>query len=77
MLTSFSKELLARIARYLSSECTVKNGERILTTLSGGCDSVSLMLILKQLGYHAEAIHCNFHLRGEESDRDENFCREL
>lgn len=77
MLTSFSKELLARIARYLSSECTVKNGERILTTLSGGCDSVSLMLILKQLGYHVEAIHCNFHLRGEESDRDENFCREL
>jgi len=45
--------------------------------LSGGADSVALLLILKRLGYQLEAVHCNFRLRGEESDRDENFVREL
>ncbi|MCM1079050.1 MAG: tRNA lysidine(34) synthetase TilS [Bacteroidales bacterium] len=48
-----------------------------LVALSGGADSVALLLILKELGYRIEAIHCNFHLRGEESDRDESFCNEL
>lgn len=36
-----------------------------------------LLLVMKRLGYNVEAIHCNFHLRGEESDRDENFCKRL
>lgn len=45
--------------------------------LSGGADSVALLLVLKRLGYRIEAAHCNFHLRGEESDRDELFVRNL
>jgi tRNA(Ile)-lysidine synthase len=32
---------------------------------------------MKRLGYRVEAIHCNFHLRGAESDRDEDFCKRL
>lgn len=48
-----------------------------LIALSGGADSVCLLLVLRELGYNVEAIHCNFKLRGEESERDENFCREL
>lgn len=48
-----------------------------LVALSGGADSVALLLSLKALGYQVEACHCNFHLRGEESDRDEQFCQEL
>jgi len=48
-----------------------------LVALSGGADSVALLLILKQLGYRIEAVHCNFHLRGEESDRDEDFVKTL
>ena len=35
------------------------------------------MLCLKELGYRIEAVHCNFHLRGEESLRDEQFCEDL
>lgn len=48
-----------------------------LVALSGGADSVALLLILLRLGYRVEAVHCNFHLRGEESDRDEDFVKEL
>lgn len=50
---------------------------KYLVALSGGADSVSLLLSLKELGYNIDAVHCNFHLRGEESDRDEKFCVSL
>ena len=48
-----------------------------IVALSGGADSVALLLILKNLGLNITAAHCNFHLRGEESDRDEQFCVNL
>lgn len=48
-----------------------------LVALSGGADSVALLLSLRALGYQVEACHCNFHLRGEESNRDEQFCLDL
>ena len=48
-----------------------------IVALSGGADSVALLLILKNIGLNITAAHCNFHLRGEESDRDEQFCVNL
>lgn len=56
-------------------------GGRVLTTVSGGADSVALLVALNRLGVDVVAAHCNFHLRGEESDRDARFvaglCRRL
>lgn len=49
----------------------------LLVALSGGADSVCLLLTLSRLGYKVEALHCNFELRGTESDADEAFCRRL
>ncbi len=49
----------------------------ILLALSGGPDSVALLRVLLELGYSPAAAHCNFHLRGSESDRDERFVRNL
>ena len=45
--------------------------------LSGGPDSVALLHIMHTLGYKCKALHCNFHLRGAESDRDQQFCEAL
>lgn len=50
---------------------------KLLVALSGGADSVALLRVLLQLGYACEAAHCNFHLRGDESNRDEDFVRQL
>ena len=46
----------------------------VVLGLSGGADSTALLLILRSLGTKVHAIHCNFHLRGGESDRDMAFC---
>ena len=69
--------MLNKIKRFIASEHLLRVDALYLVALSGGADSVALLLCLKELGYCVEAVHCNFHLRGEESLRDEQFCEEL
>ena len=69
--------MLNKIKRFIASEHLLRVDALYLVALSGGADSVALLLCLKELGYRVEAVHCNFHLRGEESLRDEQFCEEL
>lgn len=67
-----------KIANYIASERLLEEANRkIIVTLSGGADSVALLCVLHELGYQCLAVHCNFHLRGAESDRDEEFVRLL
>lgn len=66
-----------KIAQYIDNERLFSLNARIIVALSGGADSVALLRILHTLGYDCEAAHCNFHLRGAESDRDEMFVRKL
>lgn len=68
---------LETIEKYISRHNLLNPKELYIVALSGGADSVALLLALKQLGYNIEAAHCNFKLRGDESLRDENFCVSL
>lgn len=69
--------MLNKIARYIKRHNLLRAGERYIVALSGGADSVALTIILQQLDYEIEAAHCNFHLRSGESNRDEDFSRQL
>ena len=66
-----------KVADFIAKQGLLRREGLNLVALSGGADSVALLLILKDLGYRIEAAHCNFHLRGEESNRDEEFVKEL
>ena len=67
--------------RFATAHQLLTPGGKYIIALSGGADSVSLLLVLKHLesefGITLEAAHCNFHLRGDESLRDEEFCKQL
>lgn len=69
--------MLKKIAHFIEQHKLLSKGKKYIVALSGGADSVCLMLVLQRLGYDVEAAHCNFRLRGEEADRDEQFCIQL
>lgn len=50
---------------------------KILLALSGGLDSMALLYLLHGADYHVEVAHCNFNLRGRESDEDTSFVRDV
>ncbi len=66
-----------KIRRYIEEKHLFSPFDGVLVALSGGADSVALLRVLLALGYRCEAAHGNFQLRGEESDRDEQFVRAL
>jgi len=69
--------MIKRIQQYITNKNLFSKDNRLLLAISGGADSVCLFFILKELGYNIELAHCNFNLRGKESDEDECFVKEL
>ena len=69
--------MIYKVEKFIAKHSLLKQGDKVLVALSGGADSVALLIALLKLGYRCEAIHCNFHLRGEESNRDETFTHNL
>ena len=69
MLQEFQQHIKAKFPFLLQGKC--------LLTISGGIDSVALAHLCKASRINFSLSHCNFHLRGEESDQDEVFVKNL
>ena len=73
--------MLTKVYKFISENNMLSSGDTAVCGLSGGADSVALLLSLYQLreklGITVEALHVNHCIRGEESDSDEEFCRKL
>ncbi len=69
MLTKFQKQIQSNFPFLM--------GKRLLIACSGGADSVVLAHLCIQAGLEVTLAHCNFQLRGKESDADETFVRKL
>lgn len=67
--------MVERFKKYLVSHHLLSKGDKALVALSGGVDSMVLATLMLRCGYDVSFAHCNFHLRGEESDGDEAFVR--
>ena len=69
--------MLQRFTDYIETHKLFGKTDRLIVAVSGGVDSVVLTHLCHAAGYHFTIAHCNFQLRGEESERDEQFVREL
>jgi len=73
--------VLPSLERYIAKRQLLRPGDRVGVAVSGGADSVALLRGLlerrAELGIVLSVVHFNHKLRGEESDGDEQFVREL
>ena len=69
--------MISKFQQHIAHHSLCSKGDKILAAVSGGVDSVVMLDLLVQNGYRPAIAHCNFHLRGEESNGDEAFVRKL
>jgi tRNA(Ile)-lysidine synthase len=65
--------MIDELKNYISQNQLFEKNDKLLVTVSGGLDSIVLCNLLKKLNYSIAIAHCNFQLRGKESDDDEQF----
>jgi len=70
-------DLLNHFIEKISAHALWKKQDHLYLACSGGLDSVALAHLLHASAFDFTILHCNFQLRGEESERDERFVKEL
>lgn len=71
------QHLITNFSAYISRQQLFDPAQKILLAVSGGVDSIVMAWLFKQAGYQAGIAHCNFQLRGAESERDEAFVKQV
>ena len=69
--------MLQKFKKHITKEFPFLKDTKVLIAISGGVDSVVLFHLLHKLNYDVSLAHCNFKLRGKESDLDEEFIKNL
>ncbi len=69
--------MIADLLQYLSDNNLIYDHQKVLLTVSGGIDSMVMTHLFKQVGIEYAIAHCNFGLRGNESDEDAFFVQEV
>lgn len=67
--------MLAKFKKHINQNFPLLKGKKLLLAISGGIDSMVLLHLCSKSGLDIRVAHCNFQLRGEESDMDEKFVR--
>lgn len=76
-MTNSKDTCLTEAVTHFFDSFGISRGATVLVAFSGGADSTALLAALVEAGYRCRALHCNFHLRGSESDRDAAFSRRM
>jgi tRNA(Ile)-lysidine synthase len=66
-----------KFIHHITEHQLFKASDTVLLAVSGGMDSVTMLSLFRQCGFIFEIAHCNFQLRGKESEADETFVRNL
>ena len=69
--------VLQRFKEFIGQQNLFHQRDKLILAVSGGVDSVVLCELCKQAGYDFIIAHCNFQLRGKESERDKEFVKAL
>lgn len=69
--------MLNRIQDFIEKHQLASPTDKLLLAVSGGKDSIAMLHLFYSLNYKFSIAHCNFKLRGEESDQDEVFVKDL
>jgi tRNA(Ile)-lysidine synthase len=69
--------MIKNFKAFISQQNLCSDQQQIMLALSGGVDSVVMTDLFCMSGYSCMVLHCNFGLRGDESEGDESFVRSL